>query len=140
MLTLAHWIAPNGERLDIRTSHIAAVIADPNHFAVTEVWLRTIYAEHGESERFGCEGRAREVIIRHLVTNDWIRTRQYLRPATYWSMTVYELNADTRQRLKIWLYDALAADWLKPTGELRVYSVKDDKTTIIEAAELQAPQ
>jgi len=53
-------------------------------------------------------------------------------------MTVYELNADTRQRLKIWLYDALAADWLKPAAELCVYSVKDDKTTIIEAAELQA--
>ena len=138
MRNQAEWIAPDGERLDVTTSHIAAVIADPDRFSVTEAWLRAVYAEHGEGERFGCEGHARTVIIRQLVTSGWIRTRRYIRPAAYWSVTVFELDANTRQRLKIWVQDALAADWLKPASELRVYSVKDNKTTIIEAAELQA--
>jgi len=97
-LTPAHWIAPDGERLDVRTSHIAAVIGHSDRFGVTEAWLRAVYTEHGEGERFGCEGHARAAIIRHLVTNGWIRTRRYIRPVTYWSITVYEMNARTRQR------------------------------------------
>ena len=47
MMTPAHWIAPDGECLDVCTSHIAAVIADPAHFGVTEAWLRAVYAAHG---------------------------------------------------------------------------------------------
>ena len=41
-----------------------------------------------DGERLGCEGYARAVIIRHLVTNGWIRTRRYIRPVTYWSITL----------------------------------------------------
>ena len=138
MLTPAHWIAPDGERLDVRTSHIAAVIADPRRFGVTDAWLRAVYAEHGEAERFGCEGRARAAVIRHLVMAGWIRTRRCIRPSTYWSVTVYDLDAETRQRLQDWADTGLAADWLKPASELRIYLVSDEKTSIMEAAELKA--
>ena len=136
-LTPAHWIAPDGERLDVRTSHIAAVIEAPARFGVTEAWLRATYAEHGEAERFGCEGSARTVIIRHLATAGWIRTRRYIRPVTYWSITVYDLDAETRQRLQTWVDDGLAADWLKAASELRIYFFSDEKTSIMEAAELK---
>jgi hypothetical protein len=138
MLTPAHWIAPNGEWLDVRTSHIAAVIAQPDRFGVTESWLRAVYAGHGEAERFGCEGRARAAIIRHLVMAGWIRTRRCIRPATYWSITAYDLDAKTRQRLQAWVDDGLAADWLRAASELRIYFVSDDKTSIMEATELKA--
>jgi len=138
MLTPAHWIALDGERRDVRTSHIAAVIADPARFGVTEAWLRAVYAEHGEAERFGCEGRPRAAIIRYLVTAGWIRTRQTIRPVTYWSITVYDLDAETRQRLQAWVDDGLAADWLKAASGLRIYFVSDEKTSIMEAAELKA--
>ncbi|MEX0375357.1 hypothetical protein [Spiribacter pallidus] len=138
MLTPAHWIAPDGECLDVRTSHIAAVIADSDRFGVTESWLRAVYAEHGEAERFGCEGRARAAVIRHLVTTGWIRIRRCIRPATYWSVTIYDLGPGTRQRLQDWVDTGLAADWLKAASELRIYLVSDKKTLIMEAAELKA--
>ena len=137
-LTPAHWIALDGERLGVCTSHIAAVIAEPDRFGVTEAWLRAVYAEHGEADRFGCEGHARAVIIRHLVKNGWIRTRRYIRPVTYWSITVYDLDAETRQGLQAWVDAGLAADWLKAASELRIYFVSDDKTSIMEPAELKA--
>ena len=137
-LTPAHWIAPDGERLDVRTSHIAAVIAESDRFGVTEAWLRAVYAEHGEGDRFGCEGRARAVIIRHLVTNGWIRTRRYIRPVTYWSITVHDLDAETRPRLETWVDDGLAADWLKPASDLRIYSVSNEKISVMEVTELKA--
>jgi len=38
-LNPAHWITPDGERLDVERSHIAAIIADPPRFGVTEAWL-----------------------------------------------------------------------------------------------------
>ena len=136
-LTPAHWIAPDGERLDVRTSHIAAVIAEPDRFGVTEAWLRMVYAEHGEAERFGCEGRARAAIIRHLVMAGWIRTRRCIRPSTYWSVTIYDLDPSTRRRLQAWVDAGLAADWLKPASELRIYCVTDEKTTMMEAADLK---
>ena len=90
-----------------------------------------------DGERLGCEGYARAVIIRHLVTNGWIRTRRYIRPVTYWSITVHDLDAETRQRLETWVDDGLAADWLKPASELRIYSVSDGETSIMVAAKLK---
>ena len=72
-----------------------------------------------DGERLGCEGYARAVIIRHLVTNGWIRIRRYIRPVTYWSITLYDLNPETRQRLQAWVDDGLAADWLKTASELQ---------------------
>jgi hypothetical protein len=137
-LTPAHWIAPDGERLGVRTSHIAAVIAEPDRFGITETWLRAVYAEHGEGDRFGCEGHARAAIIRHLVANGWIRTRRYIRPVTYWSITVYDLDAETRERLQGWGNDGLTAGWLSAASELRIYSVSDGEASIMEAAELKA--
>jgi hypothetical protein len=91
-----------------------------------------------DGERFGCEGRARAVIIRHLVTNGWIRTRRYIRPVTYWGITVYDLDAETRQRLETWVDDGLAADWLKPASDLRIYSVSDENISVMEVTELKA--
>ncbi|KAF0282822.1 hypothetical protein [Spiribacter roseus] len=138
MLTPAHWIAPDGECLDVRTSHIAAVIADPARFDATDAWLRAVYAEHGEAERFGCEGRARAAIIRHLVTAGWIRTRRCIRPSTYWSMTIYDFDPSTWRRLQTWVDTGLTADWLKPASELRIYCVTHEKTEVMAAARLNA--
>mgnify|MGYP006427151187 CR=1 FL=1 len=82
ILASAHWITPDGERLDVERSHIAAIVADPAGFGVTEAWLRARYAEHGVGDRFGCEGRACGAIVRRMVMTGWIRTRRYIRPAT----------------------------------------------------------
>jgi hypothetical protein len=119
MLTPAHWIVPDGERLYVRTSHITAVIEESDRFGVTEAWLRAVYAEQCEGERFGCEGRDRAVIIRQMVRNGWIRPRRYIRPVTYWSITLYDLDTETCQRLQTWVDDGLAPDWLRPASELQ---------------------
>ena len=132
-LTPAHWIAPAGERLDVERSHIATVIADPAWFGVTEAWLRAQYAEHGEGDRFGCEGHAREAIIRRMVMVGWIRTRRYIRPATFWSVTVDELDNATWRGLATWASAGLEEGWLKPTTELRIYTLSSGRTTLLEA-------
>ena len=54
---------------------------------------------------------------------------------TYWSITVYDLDSETRQRLQAWVDDGLTADWLKAASELRIYCVSDENTSIMEAAE-----
>jgi hypothetical protein len=98
-LTPAHWIAPDGERLDVKSSHIATVIADSARFGVTEAWLRAQYAEHGEGDRFGCEGRARAAIVHDLVLKGRIWTRRYIRGVTYWSLMLGELDGNAHRRL-----------------------------------------
>ena len=137
-LTPAHWIAPAGERLDVERSHIATVIADPAWFGVTEAWLRAQYAEHGEGDRFGCEGHAREAIIRRMVMVGWIRTRRYIRPATYWSVTVGELDNATWRGLATWASAGLEEGWLKPTTDLRIHEVAEGRTTTTEVSALSA--
>jgi hypothetical protein len=135
-LTPAHWIAPNGECIGVKTSHIAAIIRDPSRFGVTDAWVRGQYAEHGEASRFGSEGQAREAIIRTVVTAGWIRTRRYIRPATYWSVTLGILDQATWMRLGDWVAAGLANHWLKPATELRLYTVCNDEMTCCEVAEL----
>jgi uncharacterized membrane protein len=78
---------------------------------------------HGDGNRVGCEGSTRAAITRHLVTAGWIRIRRYIRPVTYWSITVYDLDARTRQRLHAWVDDGLVADWLIAASALRIYLV-----------------
>ena len=135
MLTPAHWIAPDGERLNVCTSHIAAVIADPGRFGVTQKWLRAVYAEHGEGDRFGCEGQAREVIIRHVVSEGWIRTRRYIRPSSYWSLTVAALDVKTQARVGAWVAAGLVEGWLKPATELRIYALLNGQLSTLEVAD-----
>ena len=137
-LTPAYWIAPDGERLEVERSHIAAVIADPARFGVTEAWLRARYAEHGEGDRFGCEGHAREAIIRRIVMAGWIRTRRYIRPATYWSVTVDELDNATWRNLATWAIAGLEEGRLKPTTELRIHEIAEGHTTTTEVSALSA--
>ncbi|RZU98727.1 hypothetical protein [Spiribacter vilamensis] len=136
-LTPAHWITPDGDQLEVQTSHIASVIADPARFGVTEGWLRSMYAEHGEAERFGCEGRARAAIIHELVLKGWIRTRRYIRPATYWSLTVDELDDSARRRLREWVGRERQADRLKNTTEVRIQVLDPGELIKGEVAELE---
>ena len=101
-----------------------------------EAALRAVYAVNGEGQRFGSEGYARAVIIRHPVANSWIGTWRYIHPATCSSITVYDAGPETRKRAQVLVNEGLMADWGKPASELRIYFVSDDQTSIMEAAEL----
>lgn len=73
--TVAYWISPRGEVVDVSTNHIDVVIKNPSKFGLTLRKIQDIYERHGE--QLGKEGNAREEIILDLVKQGWIRVRRY---------------------------------------------------------------
>lgn len=73
--TIAFWIAPSGEIHLVKDTHIQYVIEHPELFELSLEELRRRYDLYDED--WGCEGQAREEIIRELVAGGWIRIRRY---------------------------------------------------------------
>ena len=138
MLTPAHWIAPDGEKIDVKRSHIATVISRPHRFGVTLDWLKSVYRCQGEDQRFGCEGKAREDIIRFLVMDNWIRTRRYIKPATYWSITARELDFSACSRLLEWMIGELQGTHMTQATEIRLSLLDPGKMVIKEVTEMRS--
>ena len=92
------FISPEGEICLNKGSHIQAVICNPVKFGLT---LNEIHAEyHKFSEPIGLEGKAREVLLKKVIQNGWIRLRRY--PNRQWSITVYRLDCKTISFLQTW--------------------------------------
>lgn len=71
--------------VDVSTStHIKAILENPDTFDMTEEHIKSIYDSYGEP--YGLEGKAREDIIKEVARNGWIRVRHYTRPKDYWSL------------------------------------------------------
>jgi hypothetical protein len=72
--------------IDVSTSsHIKAIIANPDIFKTTHEIIKSIYAEYREP--MGFEGKARLEIVRSAIINTgFTRIRQHIRPSEYWSI------------------------------------------------------
>lgn len=95
--TAAYFISPDGEVIEVRTSHIAEVIGNPGLFGVTSHEIREAYDRHGE--KIGSEGSARQEILLRLIERGWIRIRRYPR---YWSITVGNWSVEVARSLCRW--------------------------------------
>lgn len=96
----AYWISPKGKILPMGNSnHITEVINNPEAFDLTLDKIKAIYNKH--NEKLGIEGKAREEIIKSLITKNWIRIRKYIRP-DYWSVNINKLDNRTKNYLQYW--------------------------------------
>jgi hypothetical protein len=95
----AFWISPNGAIMSVHRSHINEVIRRPEKFGMTTVEIEEVYRQF--KEPLGLEGQAREQIIRHLVTQGWIRIREYRHHVTIHVNTLS--GQDTKKRLQRFL-------------------------------------
>lgn len=73
--TVAYWISPKGEIVNVVNNHIDVVIKNPSKFGLTLDSIQSLYDYHHEP--LGSEGKAREEIIIDLVKRGWIRVRRY---------------------------------------------------------------
>ena len=68
-----YFIDPEGKVLEVATTHIAAVISDPEVFGTKLKEIQAVYAEHDEP--LGVEGEARREILKEALARGWIRLR-----------------------------------------------------------------
>lgn len=73
--SIAFWISPQTIVHRVKSSHIEYVIDNIDLFNISYSEIRYLYNKHEEPWR--CEGKAREEIIRKLISQGWIRVRRY---------------------------------------------------------------
>lgn len=64
--------------------HIGLICQYPEIFNLSLDFIKKVYNEFGE--KIGFEGKAREVLIKQVSKDGWIRIRHYGRPRDYWSI------------------------------------------------------
>jgi hypothetical protein len=124
----AWWISPAGTIYPVTRSHIAVVIADPGLFGLTRAYIETVYEKH--KEPLGWEGKAREEILKGLITQGFIRIRDY---KNYLSVQVLSLNQHTINRL---LHFFKAGQFSRST-EVRLAILSEGKTRSTTVADLK---
>jgi hypothetical protein len=96
--TIGMFISPEGQIRTVQTSHIDAVIKSPVTFGLTSEEIQKQYDKY--SEPLGLEGKAREVLLRRIIKNGWIRLRRY--PNRQWSITVNHYSDRNREFITDW--------------------------------------
>lgn len=123
MVSVAYWINPYGKIVSNGyKSHIQMIIDKPAKFGYTRDKIESIYKRYNEP--MGKEGKAREDIIKDVVSKGFIRIRLY--PNQYWSITAFQWNKKTRQALSVW---AEIAKKVKQAGsymKTKILTLKDD--------------
>lgn|SRR5574343_32564 len=102
----AFWISPKGKVISVDSDkHISVIIKNPSFFGVSKEYVESTYAKYDEP--IGSEGKAREEIISHLVTQKhFIRIRRY--PNKFWSINLYSWDGKTQDILFGWALDLIA--------------------------------
>jgi hypothetical protein len=95
----AYWISSQGKIVEITSTHIAKIIANPEAFGLTEDEVRAMYDE--ENEKLGQEGIAREKIIKSLISKGWIRIRYY-RKNGFWTININKASAKNFDLIQQW--------------------------------------
>lgn len=96
--TFAFWITPKGEIIGSMRSHISMVVSDPSKFGLTRDYIREIYEKYGE--KVGFEGKAREEIMKQLISEGFIRIRKYGNSG--WVVDVNRLMKKMKERITKW--------------------------------------
>ena len=96
-MNVAYWISPKGEIIDVKTKHIAEVIANPEKFGFNTEFIEYVYDNY--NERIGQEGKAREQIMTALFNQGWVRIRKY---KDFWSINVKQLAGKIKSYVTQW--------------------------------------
>jgi len=94
----AYFISPYGDIIQTDTSHIATIIKNPSKFGYTKEQIQSIYDKY--NEKLNVEGKAREEILKDLMSNGWIRIRRY--PNKFWSVQVPVINKKVKDFIFDW--------------------------------------
>lgn len=73
--SVAYWLSPKGEVVDVGGTHIDVIINNPEKFGLTSKYIKDLHDKYGE--KLSQEGKAREEIIIRVVKDGWIRVRRY---------------------------------------------------------------
>lgn len=121
----AFWISPKGKILPVKESsrHILDVIKAPKKFGYTTKELKNLFFNHGEE--YGIEGKARELIIKDLISKGWIRIRKYTRPDR-WTVNVPNFSDRTIVQLRAWASKMIKAGWGK-YGDVYIDTLNDKR-------------
>jgi hypothetical protein len=97
----AYWINPIGKILPItdkfgQGKHIDTIVQNPKAFGLTMDQVQAMYDLEGE--KLGIEGKAREKIIKDLISKGWIRIRWY-KKQDIWTINVNKLTNKVKQIL-----------------------------------------
>ena len=95
--SVAYWISPRGEVVEVGTNHIAVVINHPEKFGLTLDKIQAVYDRY--EERLGVEGDAREEIILGLLNKGFIRIRRY---KNQYSLNIGKMSKKVKDTLYDW--------------------------------------
>jgi len=122
-LSTAYWINPYGEILEMKASkHITEVTKEPEKFGLTQEYINQKFAEAGEP--VGFEGKAREVIMREVISHGYIRVRAY---RSFWSVTINTLDNKTKSSLGAWAEIAKEDKQMGKFAPVKLLELKTDK-------------
>ena len=122
-LATAYWINPYGEILEMKSSkHITEIVQHPEKFGLTQEYIDRKYAEFNEP--VGFEGKAREVIMRAVISSGYIRVRAY---RNFWSVTVFTLDNKTKNALGAWAEIAAENKQMGKYAPVKLLELKIDK-------------
>lgn len=78
-------------------THIHDLVDNPEVFGLTDEKVKSIYKKYNEN--VGCEGKARDEIMKMVLANGWVRVRhQTSRGNDYW---IIQFNSFTKQKKDI---------------------------------------
>jgi len=119
-----YFIAPSGDIIPIETTHIDAVLKNPEKFRTTKEELLKVYDKY--DEKYGLEGKAREEILANFLKEGWIRLRYIPRNDVFTA----QLNR-LDKRKKNWLYgfanqamEGIKGEKYSPHAEISVIDLK----------------
>lgn len=96
-MSVAYWISPKGEIIDVKIKHINTIISNPEKFGFTIEFIEYVYNYY--NERIGQEGKAREQLMMSLFNQFWIRLRRYKQ---FWSINVKKLSGRQKSYIYQW--------------------------------------
>jgi hypothetical protein len=103
----AYWLSPKNELIPVGDNHISMVISNPEKFGIKKDYVKNKYDSYNEP--MGQEGKAREDIIKELVSKNWVRIRRYRQG---WSLNVADTqNRKTENLMAEWAFGMLNGDY-----------------------------
>ena len=131
-MTQAYFVCPDSNLINVSSSHIDTVINGPEAFGCTGEEINSIYERFGEP--IGLEGKAREVILKHLIQKGWMRIRKY---NNHWIINVNNIDSRINDSLCSWAKNVINVGLTGKTeykyAVVRINSFASSAVTTLEA-------
>ena len=98
------FISPKGKITLLKTTHIQAVIKNPEAFGLSGNYIKARYLKQGEKANL--EGKARDKILRKVLRNGWIRVRRHQN--RNWSVQTGTVTDIKRKFIHQWAREILS--------------------------------